>query len=76
MVLILSIIALILSLIGNVLVNLKYKMGFIVWSVANIFWIIVNIISNLNIPQILMFITYLGLNIHGFILWNRKEKDL
>lgn len=76
MVLFLSMIALILSLTGNVLVNLRHKMGFVIWSIANVFWITANLISTLNIPQILMFIAYLGLNIHGFIIWNRKEKDL
>lgn len=71
---VLSIIALILSLTGNILVNLKHKTGFVIWSVSNIFWILVNFIGTLNIPQILMFTAYIGLNIHGFIMWSKKEK--
>lgn len=71
---VLSIIALIMSLTGNILVNLKHKTGFVIWSMSNIFWILVNFIGTINIPQILMFIAYIGLNIHGFIMWSKKEK--
>lgn len=74
MVLFLSTIALILSLTGNILVNLKHKTGFVIWSISNIFWILVNFIGIINIPQILMFTAYIGLNIHGFIMWSKKEK--
>lgn len=71
---ILSVIALILSLGGNLLVNFKRKTGFIIWSISNIFWIIVNFIGVPNVSQIIMYVIYFGLNIHGFINWKNKEK--
>ena len=73
LVIIISIIALILSLTGNIMVNFKKKSGFIIWGVSNIAWIVVNLIGPINIPQIIMYLMYMGLNIHGFILWRRKN---
>lgn len=70
---IISIIALILSLTGNIMVNFKKKSGFIVWGVSNAAWIIVNLIGPINVPQIIMYLIYMGLNTHGFILWRRKN---
>lgn len=74
MITILSSVALIFSLIGNILVNMKKKYGFIIWSISNIFWIIVNFVGQTNYPQVIMYIVYVALNVQGFILWNRKEK--
>ena len=76
---ILSVAALILSLSGNLLVNLKKRVGFIIWTASNITWIAVNLSgAERNISQILMFTAYIGLNIHGFISWKKpktKKKD-
>lgn len=73
MILTLSIIALILSLTGNILVNFKKKIGFVIWTVSNIFWIAVNFLGTPNIPQVFMYIIYAMLNIQGFIIWRKKE---
>lgn len=55
------------------MVNFKKRSGFIVWGISNIAWIVVNLIGPINIPQIIMYLMYMGLNIHGFILWRRKN---
>ena len=73
LVIIISIIALILSLTGNIMVNFKKKSGFIIWGVSDAAWIIVNLIAPINVPQIIMYLIYMGLNTHGFILWRRKN---
>ena len=74
MILTLSIIALILSLIGNILVNYKKKLGFIIWISSNVFWIIVNFVGEMNYPQVIMYLIYAGLNVQGYINWSRKKE--
>ncbi len=73
MILTLSIIALIFSLVGNILVNFKKKLGFIIWTISNVFWIVVNFIGDMNYPQVIMYLVYVGLNIQGYINWSRSK---
>ena len=73
MILTLSIIALIFSLVGNILVNFKKKLGFIIWTVSNVFWIVVNFIGDMNYPQVIMYLVYAGLNVQGYINWSRSK---
>ena len=73
MILTLSIIALIFSLAGNILVNFKKKLGFIIWIISNVFWIVVNFIGDMNYPQVIMYLVYVGLNIQGYINWSRSK---
>lgn len=75
MILALSIIALIFSLVGNILVNFKKKLGFIIWTVSNVFWIIVNFIGDMNYPQVIMYLVYAGLNVQGYVSWSKKAKE-
>ena len=76
MILILSIIALILSLIGNILVNYKRKLGFIIWISSNVFWIAVNFLGDVNYPQVIMYLIYAGLNVQGYMNWRKSEKKV
>ena len=76
MILTLSIIALILSLIGNILVNYKKKLGFIIWISSNVFWIAVNFLGDVNYPQVIMYVIYAGLNVQGYINWRKGEKKI
>ena len=69
---ILSITALILSLAGNLLINYKKRIGFIVWLLSNILWIAVNLLGKPNVSQIIMFIVYIGFNVHGFLNWRQE----
>ena len=73
MILTLSIIALIFSLVGNILVNFKKKLGFIIWTVSNVFWIVVNFIGDMNYPQVIMYLVYAGLNVQGYVNWSRSK---
>ena len=73
MILALSIIALIFSLVGNILVNFKKKLGFIIWTVSNVFWIAVNFIGDMNYPQVIMYLVYVGLNVQGYVNWSRSK---
>jgi nicotinamide riboside transporter PnuC len=76
MILTLSIIALILSLIGNILVNYKKKLGFIIWISSNVFWIVVNFMGDVNYPQVIMYLVYAVLNVQGYVNWSRSEKKV
>ena len=76
MILTLSIIALILSLIGNILVNYKRKLGFIIWISSNVFWIAVNFLGDVNYPQVIMYLIYAGLNVQGYMNWRKSEKKV
>lgn len=67
-------IALILSVLGNILITGKKKVGFIVWIAGNCIWIYTNIQKGDNLQQNIMFGLYIVLNIVGYINWNRKEK--
>ena len=73
MILALSIIALIFSLVGNILVNFKKKLGFIIWTVSNVFWIVVNFIGEMNYPQVVMYLVYAGLNVQGYVNWSKSK---
>lgn len=74
MIIFLSVIALILSLMGNVMLNFKNKFGYIVWILSNVLWIAINYLDHLNVPQVIMYLTYTLLNVHGFIRWSRNDK--
>lgn len=71
---VLSVIALVLSLTGNILINYKKRIGYIVWISSNIAWIAVNVTGQFNIPMVIMYVVYMILNIQGFILWGRNNK--
>lgn len=73
---VLSFMALVSSLAGNTLVNYKVRNGFLVWIVSNVLWIAVNVVGELNVCQVLMFIVYMCLNVQGYVLWGRKEERL
>ena len=70
----LSAIAMVLSLGGNVLINYKKRIGFFVWILSNICWIIVSLMAlQTNWIQIFMFVIFIGLNIQGAISWKKKH---
>ena len=71
---VMSVLGLVLSLLGNLLINFRKKSGYVVWIIANILWVLVNIFGNCNIPQVIMYSVYTILNIHGIISWSKSNK--
>ena len=69
----LSIFAMILSLLGNLFITIKNIIGFPIWIISNILWIIVNLQNNPNYSQIIMFIVYAITIIYGWYIWNKKK---
>lgn len=72
---IVSTLALIVSLSGNVFLNYKKRIGFVMWVTGDILWILFNILGTINYPQVCMYLIYIGLNIHGILMWRNKGKD-
>ena len=73
---ILSVISTVFALTGNLLVNYRKKVGFIVWSVSNITWILYNfvILSSPNWSMVIMYVIYFIFNVMGYILWSKGDK--
>lgn len=67
-----SALALVASLVGNTLVNFKRRVGFLIWILSNVLWILTNVFWMHNGFQVVMFVVYLLLNLHGYILWTRN----
>ena len=74
MVLALSIVGTITALSGNVLVVYKKRMGWLIWLLSNVFWVLVNFAGEMNVPMVMMYLVYAIINVTGFIKWGRKEK--
>ena len=71
---IMSFVALVLSLAGNALINLRKRIGFFVWILSNVAWIAVNMMGTPNWSQIAMFVVYVVFNVHGWIKWGKIEE--
>ena len=69
MILFLSILGMIFSLGGNILIMEKKRVGWLAWIVGNVLWILINFIDALNIPMVIMYVVYLIINIGGYIKW-------
>ena len=70
---ILSLIAMTGSITGNIFINYKRKVGFLIWTVANVIWILVNCMGELNYPQVCMFGVYSILNIQVYKKWSKNN---
>lgn len=69
LILFLSILGMIFSLGGNILIMEKKRVGWLAWIIGNILWIVINFIDVLNIPMVIMYVVYLIINIGGYIKW-------
>lgn len=74
MVTIISNIALVLSLAGQVLVAKKSKLAFPLWILSNLCWIIINVISYFNVQQVIMYVIYSIINAYSWYSWIKEEK--
>ena len=74
LVMVLSIFGLISTISGNVLINYRRKIGFLIWIIGNILWILVNVFGTFNIFMVIMYIMYAALNVDGWIRWGKIQK--
>jgi nicotinamide riboside transporter PnuC len=61
------------SLLGQWLINNKKKSAFPIWITSNVLWILVNIIGTFNLANVVMYIIYTMMNIHGLYKWNKSS---
>lgn len=66
-------IATFLSILGNILVVYKKKIGFLIWLASNFVWIYVDIGIGLY-SQIVMMVLYAILNVLGWYEWSKNTK--
>ena len=72
---IVSIIATFFSISGNILVNNRYKAGFIAWIISNTIWIIIELACYRNWVRLGQMTVYTALAIHGYIKWTKQAKE-
>ena len=65
-------IATVLSIIGAILNAQKKTSGFYIWIIANILWVIYDLILQ-NYPQAVLFTVYAGISTYGIVVWLRKR---
>ena len=72
--LILSVAAMVLSIIASVLISYKKRTGLIIVIVCNAMWIIVVCVGQqMNWPQIAMFAANIVINLLGFFRWGHLK---
>lgn len=60
-----------LSLYGAYLLGNKVKVGFIVFAISNVFWVILGVFFMASYGMALGNFAFLLLNIRGYIHWNK-----
>lgn len=68
---VISIIAMILSIVGQLLISYKKVSAFPIWILSNVCWIVVNIIGPTNIPQLITFIVFTLASAFGWYKWKK-----
>ena len=69
-----SVIATVMSVGGNVLLAKKLKAVFLIWIISNVLWIIIIIMSSMNIPQLCMYAIYIGTSLYSWTNWTKDER--
>ena len=72
MVQVLSIIAMLSGLGGNLLMAKKNILVFPVWIISNILWILVGFLTYVNISQMAMYAVYTVMQIYAWREWKKK----
>lgn len=67
-------IAVALSIVGNLFVIKRRVEGFILWSIANVLWIYIGVITSLW-GMTTLFIVYFLISMYGIFSWSKKKKD-
>lgn len=62
-------IAVTLSLVGIFLNARKNILCWPVWVASNVLWLIVSAVPNLNVPQTILWASFLVANFYGWINW-------
>lgn len=63
----------VIGIIGAILNIQKKKICFVVWSIGNIFWMLLSIVVPEYRGQMPLWITFTILNIYGWYAWRKDE---
>lgn len=64
------------AIAGNILVNYQKRSGLVIWFISSMFWIAYNFLPDVtfNWQQVIMYLIYSALNVHGFWNWTRIKR--
>lgn len=62
-----------ISIIGAVMNAKKIKWGFVLWTIANVLWIVFNVYTQ-TYSQIPIWIVFSIICVWGFITWSKEEE--
>ena len=74
MMILLSILAALFSVFGNILIIFKKRIAFAIWGIGNVLWVWESIIDSLNIPLIAMNVIYFGINCAAYYEWSKNKE--
>ena len=63
-----------LTILGAIMNTFKNRWGFIVWIIANLGWIVFNIITE-TYSQIPVWLAMTVISMYGFISWSKAKGD-
>lgn len=64
----------ILSVVGNIFVNYKNRIGMVIWIVSNFLWIYYATFVQINHAQVFMYAIFTLTNLHGIYKWRSGKK--
>jgi len=63
-----------LGILGSILNIYKKKLGFIIWSIGNIGWMVLAIWIPPFRPQLPLWLVFTALNMVGYFKWRKDER--
>jgi nicotinamide riboside transporter PnuC len=69
----LSLIGSIIAILGNILVILKYRIGFLIWTFFGNSILGYLAYQRNDLPQVGLFFVYSAINLFGFWFWGKKK---
>jgi nicotinamide riboside transporter PnuC len=69
-----SIVATLLSMIGQFGVTYQKTWGLVIWILSNVVWIYVDIVIHPDLAQLSMYVFYAIMNTYSIIIWRRNDR--
>ena len=70
---VLSLLAFCCTITGNLLINNRRRLGFVIWSIGDVLWIIIEFVCGINWFRFMMFFTYIIVNVDGYLKWKKVK---
>ena len=69
-----SVIACVFSVLGKISVNHKWKINFFFFVAGYVAWITWSLMTEPNMPLIVMYVIYTALSVDGYLKWRKDDK--